>query len=172
MRKSKAERAAANPHVSYRRLLIEQIIAEERQRENTVINYTKISISLMYGQVAIDVEAQSDDTEGFSPAEIKATIDHLIEQGFTPRTYQSREKADLTGKRGTVVGIKPVEGSKMFQVETKMDDENLKFTWRVFQATSARKGDRFEVFKNDKGFNEGRIIIDNGEQKSFDDIPF
>lgn len=166
MRLTKAERAAANPHVSYRRLLIEELIADERQRENTMTRCMKFNVSLLYGQVALDIEVVAEDDTGMTMDEIKSTVDSFIGQGFTPRTFQRAGQDSKMDKVGTVQSVKPVEGTKMYEVTGLLDDGAGEFKWKEFTATAFRKGDRFKVIKNDRGFFAGQLIIDDGEQQS------
>lgn len=123
----------------------------------------------MYGQVVVDMEFTGDEN-GMTSDEIKSAVDHLIEQGFTPRTYQNRAGTeDNIGKRGTVVKVEPVPNTKMFLVTGKLDESGTEFTWKAFRATDARKDDRFEVIKNDRGFKEGMIVLEPDTQKK---MPF
>lgn len=163
-RKTKQERAKLSPFVQSRRLQIEEIIAEERQKENnTVSRIVKATVLMTLGQVNVDIEIGNGD-EFLMPTEIKTAVDSLIEQGFTPRTYSARDKVDNLDKKGTVTGVKPVEGTKMFEVTGSLDDNGGEFKWREFTATTFRKGDRFKVIKNDRGFKAGQLVIDDGEQ--------
>lgn len=159
-----------NPLIaSYRRLLIEEITAAESAKENVkMLTITKTTIRMMSGQVPVEFQVETDP-DGMTGNEVKRFIDAMIEQGFTPPSQWNKDKVDNLGKRGTVTSITPVTGTKMFEVVGKLDDDAGEFKWREFTATTFRKGDRFEVIKNDRGFKAGQLIVDNVEQK---EIPF
>lgn len=154
-----------NPLIaSFRRQMIDEIIAEERQREQSKIMISEATVSMMYGQTRVEVKIIASDSEGMTANEIKHDVDYLIEHGFTPATYQRREQGDKLEKTGTVTSVKPVEGTKMFEVVGTLDDGAGEFKWREFNASSFRVKDRFKVVKNDRGFMTGQLIIDDGEQ--------
>lgn len=139
-----------------------------------MLNMSKATISLMYGQVALEIELISEDNESLTTGEIKSHIDFLIEQGFTPRSFGAGRE-DNIGKRGKVVSVLPVPNTKMFEVTGKLDDDGKEFKWKEFNATTFRVNDRFEIIKNDRGFKAGQLILGDLEQKSLpgtDDIPF
>lgn len=129
-------------------------------------NMMKVTTSLLYGQVRLEIEITSEDGESLTVNEIKGHIDWLISEGFQPAVYGGN-RVDLTGKKGTVVSIKPIEGTKMYEVIGKLDDDT-EFKWREFNAHSFRKNDRFQVVKNDRGFKQGELILDDLEQQELD----
>jgi hypothetical protein len=155
-----------NPLIaSYRRLLIEQLIAEETAKgkvKMTIVTNAKIRLS--YGSVPVEIELMGDEN-GLSVQEIKSEVDTFIMNGFTPPVSWLKDKMDFIGKKGTVISITPVAGTKMYEVMGGLDDGGTEFKWRVFSLTTFRKNDRFIIVKNDRGFKEGELIIDDEQME-------
>jgi len=121
------------------------------------------TVKLMIGQTP--VEFHLDAEGGISFEDVKSFVDAAMQNGFSvPRSWQS--PSDILGKKGSVTLIKPVEGTKMYEVTADMDDGTV-FAWKEFSPTAFRKGDRIEVAKNDRGFKVGKLIDDaDGTQKT------
>ncbi len=116
----------------------------------------KASVRLMIGQTP--VEFNLDAEGGISFEDVKDFVDAAMQSGFTvPRQWQPQN--DIIGKKGSVTTIKPVEGTKMYEVSADMDDGTV-FAWKEFSVSAFRRGDRIEVAKNERGFKVGKLIDD------------
>lgn len=114
------------------------------------------TVKLMIGQTP--VEFNLDAEGGISFEDVKDFVDSAMQNGFTvPRAWQPAN--EQVGKKGTVSSVKPVSGTKMFEVSSDLDDGTV-FAWKEFSPTAFRKGDRIEVSKNDRGFKVGKLIDD------------
>lgn len=155
-----------NPLVaSYRRLLIEELIAEETAKGKLPMPVNiKVNVRLSCGSVPVEIEMTGDEN-GLTMQEIKSEIDALIMNGFTPPVQWGKGSEDVVGKKGTVLGVSPVPNTKMYEVLGALDDGGKEFKWRVFSPTTFRKNDRFVIIKNDRGFKEGELIIDDEQQE-------
>lgn len=130
-----------------------------------MVKFMVATIGLMFGQVPLEVQVSAEDEQGMTAAEMQDAVDHLIGQGFTPRIYGRGDSGGKMDKTGTVTGVKPIPDTKMFEVTGLLDSGAGEFKWKEFTATTFRKGDRFKVGKNDRGFYGGIMIIDEGEQQ-------
>ena len=129
-----------------------------------MVTNIKVHVRLSYGSVPVEIEMTGDEN-GLTMQEIKSEIDSLIMNGFTPPVQWSKGGTDVIGKKGTVLGVSPVPNTKMYEVLGALDDAGAEFKWRVFSPTTFRKNDRFIVIKNDRGFKEGELIIDDEQQE-------
>lgn len=119
------------------------------------------TIKLMLGSTP--VEFRMDAEGGISFEDVKEFVDNAMLSGFTvPKAYQPA--TDVIGKKGRVVKISAVEGTKMYEVKADMDD-GTPFAWKEFSPTAFRYGDRIEVVKNDRGFKVGKLIDEMPDQK-------
>jgi len=124
------------------------------------------TVKLMIGQTPVEFQLNAEG--GVSFQDIKDFVDAALINGFqVPKQWQ--QQPDMTGKKGTVRTVVKDEGGKMWTVTADMDD-GTPFAWKEFSPTAFRLHDRMEVFKNDRGFKQGRLINDaEGSQKP---IPF
>jgi hypothetical protein len=103
-----------------------------------VIKVEVAKIKIMLGQVPVEIEV-TEVENGLTPDEIKNLVEAFIENGYTPPVNWSKQNADANlDKKGTVVSIQSVTGTKMFEVIAKLDDASGDFKWRVFSATTFR----------------------------------
>jgi len=122
----------------------------------------RATVKLMIGQTPVDFHIDAEG--GISFEDIKSFIDAAMVNGFqVPKQWQSNETN--IGKKGTVDRISPVEGTKMWEVHSMLDD-GIPFAWKEFSPTAFRLHDRIEVVKNDRGFKTGKLLDDKPDTKS------
>lgn len=122
--------------------------------------------------VELHIEFEDDD---FNLQHIISMIDLAKSKGFTAPVSYNRTGDDQLGQSGTVQGVtkgeKTKTGLQMYIVQGMLES-GKEFSWNEFTATAFRKGDRFKVVKNDRGFKIGEIILPEPEGGAGEDIPF